>query len=319
MAESKTAIYAAAAGNLAIAASKFVAFALTGSSALLTEGVHSVVDTGNQALLLLGLRRAARPPDAGHPFGHGMELYFWSFVVALMIFALGGAFSIYEGVLKMMRPEPMERAWINFTVLGIAILMEGASFTVAFREHRRRQARMGFLASISRSKDPSLFAVLLEDAAALIGLLIAMAGVAGATLLHWPQADGLASIAIGVLLTSIAGFMANETRSLLTGEGAAPEVVADIRRILQGDPRVVEVVEVLSMHLGPEEVLVGVTIDFDDDLPGGEVEQTAEALSAQIQAAHPSVTRLFLRPGKRAGGSAVGDFEGGLGGGGLPA
>lgn len=298
--ESRIAIYAAAAGNLAIAVSKFVAFAFTGSSAMLTEGVHSVVDTGNQGLLLLGLRRAARPPDAGHPFGHGMELYFWSFVVALMIFALGGAFSIYEGALKLMRPEPIERAWISFLVLGLAILFEGASFTVAFREHRRRHGPGGgFLASVRGSKDPSLFAVLLEDAGALMGLLIALVGVTAAVVFDIPQADGLASIGIGVLLTLIAAFMANETRSLLTGEAAAPAVVADIRRILESDERVVEVVEVLSLHLGPREVLIGVTIDFRDDLPGGMIERAAEALSRDIQAAQPSVTRLFLRPGRR--------------------
>jgi len=296
--DSKVAIYAAAAGNLAIAASKFAAFAFTGSSAMLTEAIHSMVDTGNQGLLLLGLRRAARPPDLGHPFGHGMELYFWSFVVALMIFTLGGAFSIYEGVIKVLRPEPMDRAWINFLVLGLAILFEGASFTVAARENRRRNPRGRFLASVRSSKDPSLFAVLLEDAAALIGLLIALAGVSAAVLLDLRQADGVASIGIGLLLVAVAAFMANETRSLLTGEGASPAVIADVRRILEADPRVVNVVEVLSMHLGPQEILVGVTLDFDDGLPGGEVERAAAELSRRIGAAQPGITRLFLRPGE---------------------
>lgn len=296
--DSKIAIYAAAAGNLAIAASKFAAFAFTGSSAMLTEGVHSLVDTGNQGLLLLGLKRAARPPDAGHPFGHGMELYFWSFVVALMIFALGGAFSIYEGVLKVREPEPLSRAWINFLVLGLAIVFEGGSFAVALREHRRRYAGAKFLASVRSSKDPSLFAVLLEDAAALIGLVIALIGVACATYLGMPQADGFASIGIGLLLVATAGFMANETRSLLTGEAASPAVIADVRRILEEDERVVEVMEVLSLHLGPREILVGVTIDFRDDLPGGEIERAADQLSRAIQEARPSITRLFLRPGE---------------------
>jgi cation diffusion facilitator family transporter len=294
--DSRFAIYSAAAGNLAIAASKFIAFGFTGSSAMLTEGVHSLVDTGNQGLLLLGLRRAARPPDRGHPFGHGMELYFWSFVVALMIFTLGGAFSIYEGVLKIANPEPMNRPWINFLVLGLAIVFEGTSFTIAFREQKRRHPGK-LLAVVRSSKDPSLFAVLMEDSAALAGLVIALIGVASATYLHFPQADGMASIGIGLLLVLTAGFMANETRSLLTGEAATPEVVADVRRILEADPRVVTVMEVLSLHLGPQEVLVGVTIDFDDKLPGGEVENAADDLSAAIQAAQPSITRLFLRPG----------------------
>jgi len=300
--DSKLAIYAAAAGNLAIAVSKFVAFVFTGSSAMLTEAVHSLVDTGNQGLLLLGLKRASRPPDEGHPFGHGMELYFWSFVVALLVFALGGAFSIYEGFLRVAEPEPLESAWINFLVLGLAIGFEGGSFLVAFREHRRRHGGRGrFLSSIKSSKDPSLFAVLLEDAGALIGLVMALAGVAASSLLglHW--ADGVASIGIGVLLTLIAIFMANETRSLLTGEAASPEIVREVRAILEADPRVVQVIEVLSLHLGPEEILVGVTIDFDDDLPGGAVEDAASELSARIQDAQPAITRLFLRPGETAG------------------
>ncbi len=296
---SKAAVYAAGAGNLAIAASKYIAFAFTGSSAMLTEAIHSTVDTGNQVLLLLGMGRAARPPDANHPFGHGMELYFWSFVVALMIFTLGGAFSIYEGVLKVMNPEPIDRPWINFLVLGLAILFEAASFTVAWREHRRRSAGTRFVASLRSSKDPSLFAVLLEDSAALIGLLLALAGVSAALVFDWHEADGVASIAIGLLLMSIAAFMANETRSLLTGEAASPKIVADVRRLLEADPRVVSVVEVLSFHLGPQEILLGVTIDFRDDLPGGDVETAAHALSRRVQEAHPSITRIFLRPGAR--------------------
>jgi cation diffusion facilitator family transporter len=300
--DSRLAIYAAAGGNMAIAVSKFVAFLFTGSSAMLTEAVHSLVDTGNQGLLLLGLRRASRPPDPGHPFGHGMELYFWSFVVALLIFALGGAFSIYEGVLRVREAEPMESAWINFLVLGLAILFEGASFTVALREHRRRHGGRGrFLSSIRSSKDPSLFAVLLEDAGALVGLVVALAGVTASTVFGFHQADGIASIGIGVLLTLIAVFMANETRSLLTGEAASAEIVGEVRRILETDPRVVQVIEVLSLHLGPQEILVGVTIDFDDDLPGGGVEDAATDLSARIQAAQPAITRLFLRPGEKVG------------------
>lgn len=298
--DSRFAIYAAAAGNFAIAASKFAAFLFTGSSAMLTEAVHSLVDTGNQGLLLLGLRRAAKPPDEGHPFGHGMELYFWGFVVALMIFALGGAFSIYEGFLKIMNPEPLTKPWINFLVLGVAIGFESASFAVAWRESRRRNPGAQMLAAVRSSKDPSLFAVLLEDCAALIGLTMALIGVGAAVVLDLPWADGAASVGIGLLLVAVAAFMANETRSLLTGEAALPNVVADIRTILSADPRVVEVIEVLSMHLGPKEILVGVTIDFDDDLPGGEIERAAQDLGEKLRLAHPEITRLFLRPGEAA-------------------
>lgn len=302
---SKLAIYAAAAGNLAIAASKFAAFAFTGSSAMLTEAVHSLVDTGNQALLLVGLRRAARPPDSGHPFGHGMELYFWGFVVAMLMFSLGGAFSIYEGVLKIIRPEPLKRSWVNFVVLGLAIVFEGGSLAVAWRENRRRFPGQPLLSSVRTSKDPSLFAVLLEDSAAIAGLLLALVGVTLASLLDLPWADGVASVAIGLLLVVVAIFMANETRSLLTGEAASPAAVAEVRGILVADPRVVEVIEVLSMHLGPREVLVGVTIDFDDDLPGGEIEQAVQELSGRIRAARPEITRLFLRPGELRGEGGV--------------
>ena len=299
---SKFAIYAAAGGNLAIAASKVAAFGFTGSSAMLTEGIHSLVDTGNQGLLLLGIRRAALPPNARHPFGYGMELYFWSFVVALMIFAHGGAFAVYEGVLKVQRPEPIERAWINFLVLGVAIAIEAMSFAIASRENRRRNPRARFVASVRASKDPSLFAVMLEDAAALAGLLIAFAGVGVAVLFDVPEADGVASILIGLLLTGVAAFMANETRSLLTGESAAPEVLAEIRHILQSDPRVAAVVEVLSLHLGPSDILVGVTLHFQEDLVGGEVSRAATELSAKIRAAQPSVGRLFMRSAQDAEG-----------------
>jgi cation diffusion facilitator family transporter len=300
--DSRTAIFAAAGGNLAIAVSKFVAFAFTGSSAMLTEAIHSLVDTGNQGLLLLGLRRAAHPPDAGHPFGHGMELYFWSFIVALMVFSLGGAVSIYEGVLKVSDPEPMTRPWINFVVLGLAILFEGGSFVVAFREHRRRAGQGSrLLSAIRHSKDPSLFAILLEDAGALIGLVIALVGVTVAVAFDQPLADGMASICIGLLLCAIAAFMANETRSLLTGEAASPRVVEDVRGILKADAAVEDVIEVLSLHLGPREILLGVTLDFRDDLPGGQIETAAAALSDRIQQAHPEITRVFLRPGHLGG------------------
>ena len=262
---STTVVYAALAGNLAIAATKFVAFALTGSSAMLTEAIHSSVDTGNQGLLLLGLARAKKPPSDTHPFGYGMEVYFWAFVVALLIFALGGAFSIYEGVLKIRQPEPIARAWINFLVIGLAALFEGASFLVAWRQFKVVRKDTPFLRAIRRSKDPSIFAVLLEDGAALAGLAIAALGVAGSAVFGVAWADGAASVAIGVLLIAVAIFLASETRSLLTGESASPAIVEAVREMLAADARIDTVAEVLSMHLGPQEILLGVTLDF----PGG--------------------------------------------------
>lgn len=290
-------VFAALAGNLAIAATKFVAAALTGSSAMLTEAVHSSVDTGNQGLLLLGLARAGRPPSRTHPFGYGMELYFWSFVVALMIFALGGAVSVYQGVHKILAPEPIDRAWINFLVIGLAILFEGGSFLVAWRAFKTVRGDTPFFAALKGSKDPSIFAVLLEDGAALLGLALAALGVAGAVAgLAW--ADGAASVAIGVLLVLVAAFLANETRSLLTGEAAAPRIVEAVRAALANDPRVESVAEVLSMHLGPREILLGVTLDFRDDLTAVQIEDAADHFAALIQGVDSRITRVFVRSGR---------------------
>ena len=295
---STTVVHAALAGNLAIAVTKFVAFALTGSSAMLTEAIHSSVDTGNQGLLLLGLARARKPPSQTHPFGYGMEVYFWAFVVALLIFALGGAFSIYEGVLKILRPEPIARAWINFLVIGLAALFEGASFLVAWKEFSVLRKGAPFLQAIRRSKDPSVFAVLLEDGAALAGLAIAALGVAGAAVFGIPWADGAASVAIGVLLVTVAIFLANETRSLLTGESASPRIVEAVREMLAADPRVDTVAEVLSMHLGPQEILLGVTLDFHDALTAGEIEDAADDFAVRIREIDARITRVFVRSGR---------------------
>ncbi len=303
--ESRIAVYAAGAGNLAIAASKAVAFLMTGSTAMLTEAVHSFVDTGNQALLLFGMKRAARPPDEDHPFGHGMELYFWTFVVALMMFSLGGAASVWQGIHRVVHPEPITRPWINFLVLGVSILFEGGSFLVALRQQRRRFGHLRLTTFLKRSKDPGLFAVLLEDAAALVGLGIAAVGITVAVLTGRSEADGIASVVIGLLLVGVAGFMANETRSLLTGEAAAPRVIEAIRRTLEADPRVACVIELLSLHLGPEDILVGVTIDFDNGLSGPEVEAAAQDLTEAIQKTEARVTRVFLRPGRRVDAAGV--------------
>lgn len=293
---SRRVIMAALAGNLAIATTKFAAAFWTGSSAMLSEAIHSTVDTGNQGLLLFGLRRAARAPSPAHPFGHGMELYFWAFVVALLIFALGGAFSIYEGWHKLYNPQPVASAWVNFAVLGASMLFEALSFRVGWREFRRLHEGEPFWAAIRRSKDPGVFAVLLEDAAALVGLLIAITGLGLAEWLGRAEFDGIASIGIGLLLTGTAVVLARETRSLLTGEAAAPHRLDSVRALLKRDPRVVSVDELLSMHLGPREVLLAVTIDFADTMPGGEVERAAAELTRRIEETHPEMTRVFLRP-----------------------
>jgi cation diffusion facilitator family transporter len=289
-------VYAALAGNLAIALTKFVASFWTGSSAMLSEAIHSTVDTGNQGLLLLGMKRAAKPPSQQHPFGHGMELYFWAFVVALLIFALGGAVSIYEGVSKIREPELIEDAWINFLVIGASLLFEGYSFRVALHEIRRQYPDEGLWEAVQRSKDPTVFAVILEDAAALTGLAIAGIGLGLADWLDMPILDGVSSIAIGCVLVLAAIALSHETRSLLTGESASKQVLGKVRSILDADPRVKSADEILSLHLGPNEVLLAVTIDFREDLSGEEVEAASRDLIQKIQKARPEITRAFLRP-----------------------
>ena len=288
-------IYAALAGNLAIALTKLGASLYTGSSAMLTEAIHSLVDTGDQGLLLYGLKRAGRPPDERHPFGYGLELYFWCFVVALMIFALGGAFSIYQGIQKVLRPEAIESAWVNFVVLGASMVFEGMSFAVAYRELHSRFTGVSLWTAIRRSKDPSTFAVLLEDSAALVGLVFAAAGVAASTWLGYPAADGAASIAIGALLIVIAAVLANETRSLLTGESASPRVLDIARVVLASDPRVRKVEQIMSLHLGPSEVLLAITIVLRDDLSVKQVRETAQELREQIELSQPVISHVFFR------------------------
>ena len=310
-ANAKTAAYAALAGNLAIALTKFGAYFVTRSSAMLTEAIHSLVDSGDQVLLLFGLRQAARPPDRDHPFGYGMEIYFWSFVVALLIFAAGGAVSIFEGIVKIRHPAPIDRVWVNYVVLGAAMVFEGLSFTVALREFRKSHRRQSLWHSMRISKDPSIFAVLLEDGAALVGLVIALAGISVATFLDWPAADGVASIGIGCLLVLIAIFLAGEARSLLIGEAASPEIVDIVRQTLEADPRVVAVPEILTLHLSPTDILVAVTIDFSDDLPGGDLEAAARRLTDTISAKAPLVSHVFLRPCRIGQAKAISDEQSG--------
>jgi cation diffusion facilitator family transporter len=296
---SKLVIYAALAGNLGIAAAKLVAYGFTSSAAMLTEGIHSLVDTGNQGLMLLGQHRGSRPPDETHPFGYGMEVYFWSFVVALMIFALGGAVSIWEGLEKIRHPAEITRPWINFLVLGVAIVFEGTSLTIAMREFNRVRLSAGLLTSMRRSKDPTVFAVLLEDSAALAGLVIAALGLTGAVWLHWAWADGVASCAIGLLLIFVAMFLANETRSLLTGEGASVRVVGAIREALEREPRVASISSIRSLHVGPSRILVALSVRFAPELSRDELDRAVAELSAHVSAVDERIAEVFLQPETR--------------------
>jgi cation diffusion facilitator family transporter len=291
---SKTVIYAALAGNGLIAATKFAAAAFTGSSAMVSEGIHSLVDTGNQALLLFGLRRAKKPPDERFPFGHGKEVYFWSFVVAILIFGLGAGISIYEGVSHLLKPPALRNPLVNYVVLAFALVFEGAAWTFAFREFRKTKGKLGWLRAVQASKDPTVLVVLFEDSAAMLGLLIALAGVGLSQASGNPLYDGAASIGIGAVLAVTAAWLAAETKGLLIGERARPDVVEDIRRICRDLDKVERVNEVLTMHMGPEYVLATLSLEFADALTITELERTIEDLNQRIRAAHPEVKKVFI-------------------------
>jgi cation diffusion facilitator family transporter len=293
---SSTVIYAALAGNLLIALTKFAAAAWTGSSAMLSEGVHSLVDTGNELLLLYGLRRSRRPPDRSHPLGHGRELYFWTFVVALLFFALGAGVSLYEGIAHVRHAEPVTDPSVNYVVLALSFAFEAGSWWVAVSAFRRTQGSLGLMQAVRRSKDPTTFTVLFEDSAALIGLLIAFAGIVAADAYDAPVFDGAASIGIALVLAAAAFVLARETKSLLIGEPALPEVQDSITRIVAADPAVAKVNAVLTVHLSPEQVVAAISIEFADDLRTGDIETCVRRIETAIRDNHPEITTVFIKP-----------------------
>jgi cation diffusion facilitator family transporter len=294
-ANSRKAVYAALGGNLAIALIKGIAAWIGGSAAMQTEALHSLVDCANELLLMVGMARAAKPPDQTHPFGYGLEIYFWSFAVAVLVFSLGGGLALYEGALHIAHPARLENSWIGFAVLLAAACFEGFSFRTAWTEFSKVRRDTPFLTAIVRSKDPALFSVLLEDGAALIGLGLAILGLGAATGLHWRWADGAASVMIGLLLIGVAGFMAREIRSLMSGEAAAPHTIKAVRALLEREPAVEKVQEVLTMHLGPAAILMAITLDYQDAMPIAEVEAATERLSKKIRDIDPRITRIFVR------------------------
>lgn len=295
MKESKRVIFSAIAANVLIAIAKFVAAAFTGSSAMLTEGIHSIVDSGDGALLLLGERLSQRPADEQHPYGHGREIYFWSFVVAIMIFAVGGGISIYEGILRLMNPEPIKVPIWNYIVLGASFLIEGTSFVIALRHfHAQNKSGLTMFAAIKRSKNPSDFMVLFEDAAALAGILLAALGVSLELWTGNPMFDGAASIAIGLLLCAVAAMLVRETRGLLVGESLLPETAARIRRIVESDTAVERCAHPLSTYLGPDTVLINVAIQFRRSLETGAIERAIERIETSVRQEFPVVKHLFI-------------------------
>jgi cation diffusion facilitator family transporter len=284
------------AANLGIAVSKFVAAAFTGSSAMLTEGIHSVVDSLNQVLLLWGRRQSRKPPDDKHPFGYGRELYFWSFVVAVLVFALGAGVSVYEGVIHIIEPEAAVSPIVAYAVLAFAFLLEGGSTLAAFREFRAAKGGLGWFQAVRQSKDPPAFIVLLENGAAMAGILVAAAGVALSQATGNPFFDGAASVVIGLILGVTALVLAIESKALLIGEAADPALVASVRAAAEEEPGIVGVGHVLTVHSSPDQITVMMNADFEDSITAGEVERIIARIEAKVEAHWPAIKRLYIRP-----------------------
>lgn len=293
--ESPIAVYGAIVANLGIAVAKFMAAFLTGSSAMLSEAIHSVVDTGNQVLLLFGIHRSRRPADEAHAFGHGKELYFWSLIVAILLFGVGGGMAVYEGIVHILNPRPLEDPLPNYIVLAIALVLEGASWTIAAREMAKQVGRSNILRALRSSKDPSIVTVLLEDTAALIGLIVAGVSIFLAHQLEEPRLDGVGSLVIGFVLAFVAVFLAYESRGLLVGEQAEPELIETLRRVAEEDEAVQRVERIRTMHLGPHEILVTVEVRFNQsDI--ADVVRSIRRLEQRLRQADRRLTDVTIEP-----------------------
>jgi len=291
---SKKVIYAAMIGNGLIAIAKFVGAAITGSAAMLSEGIHSVVDTGNQGLLLYGIARSKRPADDKHPFGYASEIYFWAFIVAILIFSVGAGISIYHGVEKVLHPHPVADPTINYIILILAMIFEGFAWWIAFKEFSTTRGKKGLFQAVQESKDPTIFTVLFEDTAAMLGLIVALIGIWLSVTLNMPVLDGVASIIIGIILAGTALLLALETKSLLIGEAAAPEIVEDIKKLIEEQKNIVAMNEIRTLHRGPNDVLLALSVDYVDTVLAGDVERTNTELEMAIKEKYPVVKRLFI-------------------------
>lgn len=289
-------VYGALIGNLLVAMSKFAAAAATGSSVMLSEGVHSVVDTGNQALLLYGQYRARLPPDEKHPFGHGRELYFWSFIVGLLLFTLGACVSFYQGIAHVRQPHPIEQPIVNYIVLGVSALFEFGSWSIAFKEFRKSKGKSTYYEAFLISKNPPVFVVLFEDTAALIGIGIACVSTVASIKLEMPIFDGIGSIAIGVVLGIAAFLVARESKELLIGESATDPVKQSIRDIAKDIAGVEHVNRLSTIHLSPDELVIALSVEFADSLTVPEVEQRIAAMEHALRKQHPEIIAVFVKP-----------------------
>jgi cation diffusion facilitator family transporter len=292
--ESKIAVIAAVIGNLLIAIIKFIAGALTGSSAMISEGIHSLVDTGNGGLVLMGMRRSTAPADAEHPFGHGKELYFWTLIVAVSIFGIGGGMSVYEGIIHLLNPVHVDNPWPNYIVLAIAATVEGTSFIIAMRQLNAVRGKVGVARYIRTSKDPSLFTVVFEDSAAMLGLIVAFFGIWLGQLTGSPFFDGAASVIIGLILMSVAFLLARESKGLLIGEGVEPVVLADMREIVGAEPDVDGVGDLRTMYFGPDDLLVNLDVAFRAGLPAEQIYEAVGRIEGALKAAYPEIGRIYI-------------------------
>ncbi len=295
---SKKVIYAALIGNGLIAITKFIASTLTGSSAMLSEGIHSTVDTGNQLLLLLGLKRAKKPADERFPYGHGKEVYFWSFIVAIMIFGVGAGISIYEGIHSVMDPHQVQNPMTNYIVLGLAMIFEAFAWYFAWKEFNRTRGDRSYYEAVRKQKDPTTFVVLFEDTAAMLGLIVAFVGIWLGQVTGYLLWDGIASIVIGVILAVTAAWLAYETKGLLIGESASPEIVQGISKLADSFDNIKSVNETLTMHVGPNYVLLNISVDFKNSLDAENIENTTAELTKQIKERYPSIKRVFIEAEK---------------------
>lgn len=297
MASGKRAVYAAIIGNFAIAVLKFVAAGISGSSAMLSEGIHSLVDTGNGGLLLLGMKRSRRPPTPQHPFGYGKSVYFYTLIVAVLIFGVGGGISIYEGILHVVHPVEMGDPTLSYIVLGLAIIFEASVFLIALHEFRRVKGRKSFWKEVRSSKDPTTFTVLFEDSAALAGLVVALVGIFVGHALEMPVFDGLASIFIGLILCGVATILIIESKGLLLGESVDPAIRESVLSVIAQDPDVLQVARMMSMHVGPDEVLLNIDIHFRRDMQSGEVVHVVKRIEKAVSDQHPEIKYLTIEAG----------------------
>ncbi|RYU87997.1 cation transporter [Mucilaginibacter terrigena] len=295
-AKNNASIYSARAANLLIAVTKFIAGGFTNSSSMISEGIHSMVDTVNQVLLLYGLKQSRKAPDNSHPFGYGKELYFWSFIVSILIFGLGGGISIYQGINHIIKPEELGDPFWNYIVLASSFVFEGASLVIAIKEFNMVRNGQSWWKAIVKSKDPSSFLVLFEDGAAVLGLTIVFVFMLIGHNYHMPYMDGVASVLVGLLLVFVSAILARESRSLLMGEGVGRDTQHKIRVIAEKDTAVIRVVNVLSTYQAPDEVVLMLIVEFDPDIDTEDITASIERVRLAIKTAFPLIKLVFVQP-----------------------